>query len=356
MLEQQPNLRREEGDKREQNQSSEADCEKNERDERLLSELGLSRKEIDELENPDVTGSTALVSFVDRADKKLVIKRGIDVDPDLNARREYTFLRLLQMRSGDKVAPDPYFYTATPEGDFLIMEKIEGEVVNEMTDDNIGRIAQTMAQVHRPEFKKPGIPFRERQEASQYDRLIEQVDFLRNWFDELGHYIDDVNTEDEFDLGQLIEAKDAILDKAVEAQDAFKDDSFSLIHYDLNPGNILKDNEDRILFLDWRQASIGDRAMDVAKFFFKNNLNNQQQETFLDTYLSEVDDNTLRDRIDVYRPLLQLGSLLWRLRFLNVDIKDHPELGQGVDIELVRSRLNDDYRHLIDGAEVDINK
>lgn len=340
----------------EQNFSPEAFPKPGERDKKILSDLGLSREEIDGLENPDTSGSTALISFIDRGDRKIVVKKGIDVDPDLNARREYTFLRLLRMRSGDKIAPDPYFYTASPEGDLLIMERIEGQMIDEISDNDLSKIAQTMAKVHKPEFKKPGIPFCDRVEASQYDRLIEQVDFLRNWFDELSSYINDVNINQELDLKQLSEAKDIILDIAVKANEAFKDHSFSLIHYDLDSGNILKDNEGKILFLDWRQASIGDRAMDIAKFFYKNGLNSQQQEAFLDVYLSEVNDDTVRDRINVYNPLIRLGSLLWRLRFLNIDINDHPEVARRVDVKLVRARLNSDYQYLISKAGINTNE
>jgi thiamine kinase-like enzyme len=236
------------------------------------------------------------------------------------------------------------------------MENIEGEMLSEMTNDNLVKIAQTVAKVHTPEFERPGIPFRNRVEASQYDRLTEQIDFLRDWFDKLGHYINEVSEGGNFDFEQLSEAKDAILAKAAEARESFQDHSFSLIHFDLNPGNILKDREGNILLLDWRQASIGDRAMDIAKFFFKNNLGDRQHEIFLDVYSSELNDETLRKRIDVYTPLLRLVSLLCRLRFLNIDIKEHPEITQGVNIDLVRVRLDDDYQYLINSAKTSTNK
>ena len=340
----------------EQSQSLEANYEKKQQDEKLLFELGLSQKEIDELKSPDITGSTSLVSFIDRVDKKLVIKKGINVDLDLNARREYTFLRLLKMRKGEKIAPEPYFYASDPESDLLIMERIEGQEVKELSDEDLIKIAQAMATVHKPEFKKPGIPFHYREKASQYDRLIEQIDFLRDWFDELSPYINDVNLSEEFNLNQLIEAKDIILDTALNNRDNFKDSSFSLIHYDFNPGNILKDNNGKILFLDWRQASIGDRGMDVAKLFYKNYLDEYQQEIFFTTYLVEINDDTLRERVNAYSPLIRLSSLLWRLRFLNIDLKEHPEIENGVDVEMVQARLTDDYQYLINESGIKINK
>lgn len=182
---------------------------------------------------------------------------------------------------------------------------------------------------------------------TQYDNLINQISFLEDWFKEISPYINNVNPSDEFSLNHLTSAKKVILKKAINSRDYFKDSSFSLIHYDLNPGNIIKRDKGGVLFLDWRQASVGDRAMDISKFFYKNYLNEEQEKLFLNYYLSEIDDTTLKARIDVYSPLIRLASLLWRLRFLNIDLKNHPRIVDGVNSELVSQRLTEDYQYLI---------
>ncbi|MEK7202870.1 MAG: phosphotransferase [Patescibacteria group bacterium] len=119
------------------------------------------------------------------------------------------------------------------------------------------------------------------------------------------------------------------------------------MHYDLNPNNILIDAKGQVIFLDWRQASIGDRAMDIAKFFYKNYLNERQRELFFKIYLDDIEDPTIIFRTATYYPLIVLSSLLWRLRFLNIDIKEHPDIENQADIELVRDRLKDDYEYLM---------
>lgn len=327
------------------------EMEMHDNDDKLLSELGLDREEINELKNPDASGSTALISYINRDGRNLAVKKGVNVDSDLNARREYAFLKLLNRRGGEKTAPDPYFYSSEPESDLLIMEKIEGQNISEISDEDLVKVARKMAQVHKPEFKKPGIPFHKRTEASQYDRLAEQIDFLHGWFDQLAPHVTDVG--EGLDLDRLAEAKDYILEEAAEAEGEFLESSFSLIHYDLNPGNIIKDEEGKILFLDWRQASIGDRAMDIAKFFYKNYLDRRQQELFFEIYLAEINDASLRERVEIYTPLIRLGSLLWRLRFLNIDLKEHPEIANEENIKTVRRRLIDDYNYLI--AQIETN-
>jgi len=42
----------------------------------------------------------------------------------------------------------------------------------------------------------------------------------------------------------------------------------------------------------------------------------------------------------------KLGSILWRLRFLNIEIKEQPEIEKNVDIGLTKERLKDDFQYL----------
>lgn len=87
--------------------------------------------------------------------------------------------------------------------------------------------------------------------------------------------------------------------------------------------------------------------MDIAKFFYKNYLNERQRELFFKIYLDDIEDPTIIFRTATYYPLIVLSSLLWRLRFLNIDIKEHPDIENQADIELVRDRLKDDYEYLM---------
>jgi thiamine kinase-like enzyme len=316
-----------------------------EQDKEKLSEFGFSKKDIESLKEGSTDGGTsAIVCFIGNDNKDLVIKKGLNVDGDLNAKREYAFLKLLKLRGGEKNAPDPYYYN--PNNDILIMEKIDGESISKMSNEDIVDVAKALGKLHKPEFYKPGIPFHKREKATQYNRLIEQVNFLEEWFVQIAPFIEKEKKMDNKSFQTLNQAKDIVLEQARDSKQNFDESSFSLIHYDLNPENIFRDKEKNILFLDWRQAVIGDRAMDVAKLFYKNYLNKEQKELFFKSYEQKMDDLTIRQRAEVYEPLIRLGSILWRLRFLNIDIEKHPEIKKNVDINLVRERLKDDFEYL----------
>jgi len=315
------------------------------RDQKKLLELGLGVKEIEELKHSDMGGTSSSVFIVETKKEKIAVKRGVAVDPELNSQREYVFLRLLKKRGGEKIAPEPYYQNK--KSDILVMEAVEGEPILELGDKDIADIAGKMAFVHKPEFSRPGIPFEERKEATQYERMLEQIDFLEKWFGEMEHFIKNEDFGDSDSLDKIKKAKSQIIQEAYSARDLFNKSSFSLIHYDLSPGNIIRNKSGNILFLDWRQASIGDRAMDIAKLFYKQSMNENQRKTFFDAYLSKIEDSNLPERTAIYYPLIRLASLLWRLRFLNVDVKNNPQLGKNVDVKLVKRRLVDDYEYLV---------
>ena len=65
----------------------------------------------------------------------------------------------------------------------------------------------------------------------------------------------------------------------------FCGNDFTLIHFDLNRNNILRsNNSNKIILIDWEQASAGDSAMDIAKLFLKLNFNDVQKKDFLVEY------------------------------------------------------------------------
>ncbi len=311
-------------------------------DEQKLIKLGLTPEDIEKLENPDKGGTSSMVYFIERGGKKMAIKKGVGTDPYEGSAREYIILRLLARRGGKKVAPSPRYYNENK--DILITELIEGETIENLTDKDLEDIASALATVHQPEFNNFGLPFQKRKNGSQYDRLTEQIDFLDNWFAEMSPIIR--GRGEEF-ASKLEKIKELFFQRAKEAKNFFTENSFSLIHYDLNPSNIMKDSEGQVIFLDWRQASIGDRATDVAKFFYKNYLNSGQQKTFLNAYSKIIHDPHLEERVRIYDPLIRIGSILWRLRFLNIDSKKNPELLKNVDAELIENKIKDDLQYLL---------
>lgn len=126
---------------------------------------------------------------------------------------------------------------------------------------------------------------------------------------------------------EIISSVERVIDKteneANKKPEAFQDNNFTLIHFDLNSNNILRSTDDRIVIIDWEQASAGDNAMDIAKLFLKLNFDDEQKKEFLAEYeksLSKKDDY-FENRLEIFEPLVLINSILWRLRIL----KDVPQ-------------------------------
>lgn len=309
-------------------------------DEEKLKQLGLSSEEIDQIENPDAGGTSALVYFVEKSGRSMAIKKDFNIDPLENSSREHVVLRLLEGRGGRKISPHSYYSNNSKS--ILITERIHGEKISELQESDIKEIAALMAFLHKPTFRRFGLPLKRRQEGNQLDRINQQIDFLSGWLEEMSKVIE----LSEFDFNVLRRMLDAVISKINSEKIKLQDNTFSLIHYDLNPNNIIRSYQGNILFLDWRQAFIGDRAADVAKFFYKNYLNNEQKDVFWEEYLQSIDDETIKERAAIYDLLVRLGSILWRLRFINIDSKKNPQLLKEVDINIVQSRLNEDINYL----------
>ncbi|MBW7883172.1 MAG: aminoglycoside phosphotransferase family protein [Caldilineaceae bacterium] len=69
------------------------------------------------------------------------------------------------------------------------------------------------------------------------------------------------------------------------------------------------------LLVDWELFGLGDAALEVAAFLFasQSEIDEESQETWLDAYLSHVDDAAMNQRISVYRQLLPLEHLSFLL-------------------------------------------
>ncbi len=96
-------------------------------------------------------------------------------------------------------------------------------------------------------------------------------------------------------------------------------------YFDLNPGNILYSRENQqVTIIDWEQASAGDSAMDIAKFFLKSKMTLAEKQKFLASCQSHLplQDPHFEERLRVYEFFVLANSLLWRLRVLR-DMPQH---------------------------------
>ena len=309
-----------------------------------LGDLGLDQFKIDKLNYSVDIGTTSRVYIFKNGETKVVVKKGIRIDQSINALREFSILRLLNMRSGEKHFPTPFYVDV--EKDIIIMEWIEGKTVNILDDNGIIQIARALSTIHQIEYQKPGLPFFTREKTNQLDRLKNQIEFLESQLISVGHLISKESLDSENPQTDLMEAKIRIIANITRLQSFFLGCSFSVIHYDINPTNTLRTCDGSIIFIDWGQSSIGDRAMDIAKFFYKFNIDKIGQGVFFEEYLRWIEDDDLIERSSVYYLLIILNSLLWRIRFLYVDIKKLPGFFREAKIKQVREKLIQDFNFL----------
>lgn len=77
------------------------------------------------------------------------------------------------------------------------------------------------------------------------------------------------------------------------------------LHNDLWPKNLIK-KDDKIFFVDWEYATLGDKHFDLAYFICSSNLNENQEKIFLEQYADYYEDYLLQQKI-----LVNYLIILW---------------------------------------------
>lgn len=72
------------------------------------------------------------------------------------------------------------------------------------------------------------------------------------------------------------------------------------LHNDLYLGNILVDKNNKVYFIDWEYATMGDKHFDLAYFIAGTFLNEEQEQIFLDAYESYWEEYLIQQKILVY--------------------------------------------------------
>jgi len=282
----------------------------NEEEIKTINRLGLIPEDLQRLVggSPVAEGSYALI-FELPNDKKTIAKVWKNPKSDAGrADHENAALRLLRLRKSQE-APRLNGYLKSSA--IIFEEKIEGSPIKCYDKKSINQLAEALAKIHSIKLNAFGKPLTERIEGTQLDYLMEGIKRLR---DSLSNSTG--SDESIFLISKVIEKTE---DLAMKKKESFQNNNFTLIHFDLNRNNILRSSSsDKIIIVDWEQASAGDNAMDIAKMFLKLNFDEEQKSCFLTEYekgFSKKDEH-FQDRLDIYEPLVAVNSVLWRLRAL----------------------------------------
>ncbi len=297
-----------------------------------LEELGITRGDLDNLQNPDASGLSGQVFFMEaKDDRKLAVKKGFNGD---EGRRENSALELLAGREvlKRKVAPQLYYFDL--EGKIMITEKIEGQTLDETENSDLRGMGETLAEVHKTRYPFFTNSLLEKGFGTQEEYLKTKARALEARAEELNELIAQRGEEFVQGINRIIEH---FKELAEENGEFFQENEFVLIHNDLSFDNVIQSEQGPVI-IDWGNSSIGDGALDIAKMFAKNNLSHEQQEVFFDSYLATVDDETLRQRVRIYYPMAKLNSLFTCLKRIQ-DGNIKPKKGQ--------ERLARDYGYLM---------
>lgn len=144
----------------------------------------------------------------------------------------------------------------------IIWKKINGEPLESFTNDDLIEIAQKLREVHKSidlEFPR----FNLRKRVMKYIAIINDKRLKITEIND--HYRS---------MTRLLSKMNHI----------------NPCHGDLWSQNILKDKDNKIWFIDWEYASMGDKHFDLAYFILSSKLTPEEEAVFLNTY-NNVDEN-----------------------------------------------------------------
>ncbi len=244
---------------------------------KLITELGLTPNDLLKLLRGDhfAEGSYALIFEVPNNNPELVAKVWKNPKHDLDrARNENVAMPLLRISDFNNA---PKIKGSLESSKIIFEEKMKGAPVEHFNNNIIEHLATALASLHSIKLNKYGKPLTERKKGTRLDYLRDGTETLRELS---SSFVDKTDITKQVD--QLL---DKIEGLASEDGDTFLKNDFTLIHFDLNKGNIIySEKSDKLAIIDWEQASAGDNAMDIAKLFFKSNFNSDQKNIFLSKY------------------------------------------------------------------------
>ena len=178
---------------------------------------------------------------------------------------------------------------------YSLLEYLPGTVKATWSIEDLKMHARTLAQLHQHRFNQHG----------KIGHLTDdRFDIVQRFETALSYW--QTYHPNLFDLDIVQRLLPAIHRFVSDHDELFADlHTFSIVHGDLHPAHILF-HDDRMYYIDWQWAHIGDPAYDIAMVGFcaanspGMELAGERLDAFLDTYLMHGLDLTLRQRRDVW--------------------------------------------------------
>jgi sucrose phosphatase-like protein len=243
--------------------------------------------------------------------KRVILRIPASSEHIANKIPEFEFEKL-KLLGESGIAPQPIaFLKDTPIGQYvIIMECFIGEHKDfqTLTDEEIATFARTIAVLHD---KMPsssyslgmGLPPTKTGNHTEYIKTITENDILHPY----SRVKSCLSNADQNLITMAIEKLSKLL---ASRKEIFNGETYSLLHGDLNPGNVLW-TPDGVRLVDWEDSYYGDRANEVAYIFAINNVSEHFANIFLQEYGKNSTDAVLGKRLPIYLLFNKLFDVVW---------------------------------------------
>jgi len=239
------------------------------------------------------------------------------VDEQQRARREWTALRSLQ-EAQLQAAPEPIAYA--PDGPLpqptIVYRWISGKKLTKggVTDDDLTTLIANLNQIHQTQAApntRPLVAWHQPADFANYLAEIQAfVGRIRAWAtdsrfvpNDLPAWATDPPTWLPLFEKALRLAKNAIAQADTRGECSHK----ALVWGDGNLDNVIRNEQEQLIFLNWESSGWGDPAYDLARLRWHpraSEISQTRWQAALNTYVPHPGDRYFRERLAVYSQLL----------------------------------------------------
>ena len=237
-------------------------------------------------------------------------------ESECNLQNEFEVLKIVPKDVGPSAFAIDFQQTHLPQP-YMLLEYIDGKLKPKWNLTDLQAHARTLARLHQRKFCGHGAVYH--LSNAPYD-FLQRFDVAINYWQIHHPYL--------FDILIVKRLLPSIHHFVTLHNDLFRGlRHFSIIHGDAHPLNILFSNN-RVRYIDWERAAIGDPASDIAMIgwdiatSWQMKLTGEWFSSFLDTYLTLEPDATLCQRRDVWMVYTMFFDQMYHRTQMTTDLTD----------------------------------
>ena len=239
--------------------------------------------------------------------KKFVIRINMDPKMPNKSREEFVALKTIEHL---KIAPRALFLDDSRKvinETFIILEYQPGHTLNKhlkkLNRRTIEKLAVIVAELHLLHVNKLKLNIERPTYASWLTGIKNNIEYIK------------IKRAKYFERNdKFIRIMDNTLSKIKASLETPKyQNKRCLIHGDICEQNVLVNNNQLVL-IDWESVGLGDPAAEITKIFEafgRIKFSDEQRRLFLKTYLKIRKDKTLKQRIQIFTPLIRYEQFVW---------------------------------------------